>query len=274
MPEKSKGKAKRKSSKKGTGATRFFRAVGIIILVMFALSILMPILYKWVNPPITPLMVIRKVQNGGPIEHEWVPLENISSYMVRCAIASEDGNFLGHSGFDYIAINQAIQERESGRRKRGASTISQQTAKNVFLWPKSSWVRKGFESYFTFMIEHIWGKERIMEVYLNVIEMGPGIYGAEAAAEHYFHTTAERLTLRQSALITACYPAPLKRSASNPSSYVRKRASQVQAQSGAVGRVSFDEESIAKAHKRYEARSKRAKEKVLDKAEKKITDKF
>lgn len=267
-------KTKKSKGKKKSSGKSFFRVLGKIILALFVLSILMPVIYKWVNPPVTPLMIIRKVQIGAPIEKDWKSLDEISPNMVKCAIASEDGNFLGHRGFDYIAINQAIKERESGRRKRGASTISQQTAKNVFLWPKSSWVRKGFESYYTFLIERIWGKERIMEVYLNVIEMGTGVYGAEAAAQHYFNTSADKLTLRQSALITACYPAPLKRDAAHPSRYVKKRASQVQRQSGAVGRVNFDEESIRKARERYEKRARESKEKVFDKAEQKIKDKF
>lgn len=270
-------KTKKKTpSKKSTKGSRFFsiffRVILFTALGLFALSLLMPVVYKWVNPPITPLMVIRKVTIGAPIEHKWKDLEEISPNMARCAIASEDHNFLGHKGFDYIAINQAIQERESGRRKRGASTISQQTAKNVFLWPKSSWFRKGCESYFTFLIEHIWGKERIMEVYLNVIEMGTGIYGAEAAAEHYFNTTADKLTLQQCALITACYPAPLKRDAGHPSSYLNKRARQIRAQLG--GTVRFDDETIRAAQERYEKRSKKSKQKVMDKAEKTITDKF
>ena len=270
--EKSQTKPKSKKSSKRSTGKKVWRGILYVLIGLFALSILMPVAYKWINPPFTPLMIIRKIQIGAPIEHEWRPLEEISPNMARCAIASEDHNFLGHSGFDYIAINQALQERESGRRKRGASTISQQTAKNVFLWPKSSWLRKGFESYFTFLIEHIWGKERIMEVYLNVIEMGTGIYGAEAAAEHCFNTTADKLTLQQCALITACYPAPLKRDAGHPSKYMKKRANQIKGQLG--GTVRYDEETVRKAHERYEKRAKKSKEKVFDKAEKKITDKF
>ena len=158
---------KKKAGKKRGFWGKLFRFIGFVILIGFVLSILTTVAYKWINPPITPLMVIRKVQLGAPIEHEWRDLEEISPYMVQCAIASEDNNFLGHKGFDWGAIDRAIEERESGRRKRGASTISQQTAKNVFLWPKSSWVRKGFEVYYTFLIENIWGKERIMEIYLN-----------------------------------------------------------------------------------------------------------
>ena len=246
--------AKKKSApagKKRGFFFKFFKIMGITLLVLFVLSILTTLLYRWVNPPVTPLMVIRKVQYGYSIEKEWRDLDHISKNMVQCAVASEDNRFLGHKGFDMAAIDRAIEEREKGIRKRGASTISQQTAKNVFLWPKSSWVRKGCEVYFTFLIEHIWGKERIMEVYLNVIEMGPGIYGAEAAAQHYFHTTADRLTLRQAALITACYPSPLHRNPARPTPYLNKRAAQIMALSSKVGRIRFDENTIAAARERY-----------------------
>ncbi len=261
--------AKKKSAttgKKRGFFFKFFKIIGITLLVLFLLSIFTTVLYRWVNPPVTPLMVIRKVQYGYSIEKEWRDLEDISPNMVQCAVASEDNRFLGHKGFDMAAIDRAIEEREKGIRKRGASTISQQTAKNVFLWPNSSWVRKGCEVYFTFLIEHIWGKERIMEVYLNVIEMGPGIYGAEAAAQHYFHTTADRLTLRQAALITACYPLPLHRNPARPTPYLNKRAAQIMALSGKVGRVRFDDNTIAAARERYlkkeeqrKARKKKAK---------------
>ena len=182
-----------KSKKRG-----FWRVLGQVVLICFLLSIFVTILFRWVNPPVTPLMVIRKVQHGYSIEKKWKPIEEISPNMYKAAIASEDNYFLGHRGFDVIAIDQAVKEREHGR-KRGASTISQQTAKNVFLWPRSSWIRKGFEVYYTFLIETFWSKERIMEVYLNVIEMGPGIYGAEAAAQHYFHCSAKHLSARQAA---------------------------------------------------------------------------
>ena len=247
--------AKKKSAPSGKKRGfffKFFKIMGITMLVLFVLSILTTLLYRWVNPPVTPLMLIRKVQYGYSIEQEWRPLDQISPYMVQCAVASEDNRFLGHRGFDRAAIDRAIEEREKGIRKRGASTISQQTAKNVFLWPRSSWVRKGCEVYFTFLIEHLWGKERIMEVYLNVIEMGPGIYGAEAAAQHYFHTTADRLTLRQAALITACYPSPLHRNPARPTPYLNKRAAQIIALSGKVGRIRFTDKNIEAARERYQ----------------------
>ena len=256
-----KGKKPKKSKKQRDFFGKMFVFIGKALLFLFIASILLTILYRWVNPPVTPLMVIRKVTIGAPIEKEWKDLDEISPNMVKCAVASEDNNFLGHNGFDWIAIDRAIEERESGRRKRGASTISQQTAKNVFLWPKSSWVRKGCEVYFTFLIENIWNKERIMEVYLNVSEMGEGVYGAEAAAQHYFHTSAKKLTLQQSALITACYPNPLKRNPAKPTAYLNKRAGQIISLTHKLGKIKFDDETIEKAHQRYEKRNAERKAK-------------
>ena len=238
----------KKGNKKKRG---FWKILGLIILLFFLLSLFFTIIFRWINPPVTPLMVLRKVQYGHPIEKKWKPIEEISPYMYKAAIASEDNYFLGHNGFDVIAIDQAVKERKSGTRKRGASTISQQTAKNVFLWPKSSWLRKGFEVYYTFLIETFWGKERIMEVYLNVIEMGPGIYGAEAAAQHYFHCNAKHLSSYQAALITACYPAPLKRNPAHPSGYVSHQASVIQGRMAKYGNPKFTDEYIKGCRQRY-----------------------
>ena len=163
--------------------------------------------------------------------------------------------------FNIGQIERAMKENEKGKRKLGASTISQQTAKNVFLWPSRSWVRKGCEVYFTFLIEHFWSKERIMEVYLNVIEMGDGIYGCEAAAQHYFHKSAKSLTRREAALITACYPAPLKRNPAKPTAYLNRRATQISALSLKFGKIKFDEESLRKAEERYQKREEKRKAK-------------
>lgn len=229
----------------------FWKVFGLVILICFLLSIFFPLIFRWINPPVTPLMVIRKIQYGYSIEKKWKPIEEISSNMYKAAIASEDNYFLGHNGFDVIAIDQAVQERKHGTRKRGGSTISQQTAKNVFLWPKSSWIRKGFETYYTFLIETFWSKERIMEVYLNVIEMGPGIYGAEAAAQHYFHCSAKHLSAHQAALITACYPAPLKRNPGRPSGYVSRQAGVIQGRMARYGNPKFTDEYIKGCRERY-----------------------
>lgn len=177
-------------------------------------------------------MFIRCVQNfhyNKPvaIHHSWVPLEGMSKYMPVAVIASEDQNFLQHHGFDFTAIEQAIDERKTKKRNRGASTISQQTAKNVFLWPTSSWLRKGFEVYFTVLIELCWSKERIVEIYLNSIEMGPNIYGVEAVAKRHFGCNASNLTRSNCALIAATLPNPIKYSSFRPSGYMRKRQKQI-----------------------------------------------
>jgi monofunctional biosynthetic peptidoglycan transglycosylase len=197
--------------------------------------------------------MLSRAIGGASINKTWKNIEDISPNMIAAAIASEDNNFLGHSGFDFIAIEDAITEYKQGKRKRqrGASTISQQTAKNVFLWQGRSWLRKGLEVYFTFLIENLWTKERIMEVYLNVIEMGDGIYGTEAAAQTYFHTSAKNLSKWQSALITACYPNPRKRNPAKPSTYINKRANQILALMPKIGNTEFTSENIKKAKERY-----------------------
>lgn len=157
------------------------------------------------------------------MKHKWVPKEKISRHLPMAVIASEDNRFASHNGFDFKEISKAIEENKKRKKARGASTISQQTAKNVFLWPSSSWIRKGFEVYFTVLIELMWDKERIMEVYLNSIEMGDGIYGAEAVAKAHFHTTASQLTRKQCALIAASLPNPRKYNSGKPSPYMYKR---------------------------------------------------
>lgn len=157
------------------------------------------------------------------LEKKWKPLEEISPSLQLAVVCSEDQNFLKHNGFDFGAIKKAFEHNKKSKRKRGASTISQQTAKNVFLWDGRSWVRKGFEVYFTFLIELFWSKERIMEVYLNAIEMGPGIYGAEAASQAYFKKSAKDISKQQAATISAILPSPLKYNAKNPSTYLQGR---------------------------------------------------
>lgn len=226
------------------------RVVSRTLTVLFLFSTILTLVYRWVDPPITPLMIARAL-DGAPIDKQWTDLENISPDLVRASIASEDNNFLGHRGFDVGAIYEAIDEHHRGKRRRGASTISQQTAKNVFLWSGRSWLRKGLEVYFTFLIEHLWGKERIMEVYLNVIEMGDGVYGAEAAAGKYFGRQASQLTRRQSALIAACYPDPRRRNPAAPTAYLNKRASQIERLMPLMGTIAFDDECISAARERY-----------------------
>jgi monofunctional biosynthetic peptidoglycan transglycosylase len=186
------------------------------------------ILFRWLPVPLTPLMLIRCVEQKADgekmvLKHDWVALEEISPKLQLAVVCSEDQNYLNHYGFDFKAIEKAMKANEEGRKLRGASTISQQTAKNVFLWPGRSYLRKGFEVYFTLLIELVWSKERIMEVYLNSIEMGKGVYGAEAAAEYWFHKKAKLLSKDESAAIAAILPLPQKYSANPPSAYVEKR---------------------------------------------------
>ena len=206
------------------------------IALLFVSSILIVVAYRFLPVFATPLMFIRcyqQVKNGEDLKlhHDWVSLEKMSIYMPVAVIASEDQNFMSHHGFDFDAIERAAKENMSGKKRvRGGSTISQQTAKNVFLWPGRSWVRKGLEAYFTFLIEMMWSKQRIMEVYLNSIEMGDGIYGVEAVAEQHFSTTAENLTRSQCALIAATLPNPLKFNSAAPSNYMKKRQRWIEVQ--------------------------------------------
>lgn len=184
----------------------------------------MVVIYKWVPVPFTPLMAIRYFENPDEdIRHNWVAMENISGNLKVAVIASEDQNFPNHDGFDYEAIQKAMEDNKKGRRVRGASTISQQTAKNVFLWPQRSWFRKGLEVYFTFWIELLWSKERILEVYLNSIEMGKGIYGAEAASQAWFGKSAVNLTAYEAAAIAAILPNPRHYKAKPASSFIQGR---------------------------------------------------
>jgi len=199
-------------------------------VAFFASTILSVAILRWVPVWFTPLMFIRlseQVSKGEELKmhHHWVSLDKMASSLPTAVMASEDANFLDHNGFDYKAIEKAAMRniKHPEKNKLGASTISQQTAKNVFLWPGRSWVRKGLEVYFTVLIEIMWSKERIMEVYLNSIEMGDGIYGAEAVAEHHFHVTAADLTRSQSALIAVSLPNPRRFNSANPSSYMLKR---------------------------------------------------
>lgn len=206
----------------------------------------------------TPLMFIRsgeKIANGESptVEHQWVPLSQISHNMPQAVMASEDNLFLEHNGFDLEAIAQAQKEARQGKRERGASTISQQTAKNVFLWPSHSWVRKGFEVYFTALIELIWGKERIMEVYLNSIEMGDGVYGVAAASKYKFNTSPGDLTKKQAALIATTLPAPLKRDSANPTPWMNKRSNQIIDLMGKIKKFPYPESSDETAQKDEDA---------------------
>jgi monofunctional glycosyltransferase len=202
------------------------------LLWFFGLSIFSVVFFKFVPVLFTPLMVIRAVENKidgkeNYFSHDWEPIENISVNLQKAVIASEDGTFLSHNGFDFTAMQKAYKSNERGRRIKGGSTISQQTAKNVFLWQGRSYLRKGLEAYFTVLIELIWGKERIMEVYLNSIEMGNGVYGAQAASEHWYRKDASSLTKKQAAGIAAILPNPRKYRATSSSSYINRRKDKI-----------------------------------------------
>ena len=205
-----------------------------IVGAFFASTILAVVAYRFVPVYVTPLMLIRVVENTFSDEyevkweHNWVPLKEMSKYMPVAVMASEDARFLKHHGFDYDAIQKAVKHNKTAKTKHGASTITQQTAKNVFLWPGRSWVRKGLEMYFTVLIEVLWCKERIMEVYLNSIEMGNGVYGADACAKENFGKTAAELSRADCALIAATLPNPRKFSSKNPSAYMLKRQARIQ----------------------------------------------
>ena len=211
---------------------RILRYIRNLIIFFFASTILSVVALRFIPVYITPLMVIRSVEQlvkGEKVamKHKWVPKEKISRHLPMAVIASEDNRFASHNGFDFKEISKAIEENKKRKKARGASTISQQTAKNVFLWPQSSWVRKGFEVYFTFLIELFWSKERIMEVYLNSIEMGKGIYGAQATAKYKFNTTAAKLSSGRCALIAATLPNPIRFNSAKPSAYLLKRQKQI-----------------------------------------------
>ena len=223
---------------------KIFRWFWKAMLWFFGLSIVSVILFKWVPIPFTPLMVTRivefKLDGGDAIySHDWVPLEEISPNLQKAVIASEDGNFLKHSGFDFKAMQKAYKSNKKGKKLKGGSTISQQTAKNVFLWQGRSYLRKGLEAYFTVLIELIWGKERIMEVYLNSIEMGNGVYGAQAAARHWYSTTAQDLTSKEAAGIAAILPNPRKYKASNSSSFISHRKEKIMRVMRHVGKIDY-----------------------------------
>jgi monofunctional glycosyltransferase len=223
----------RKKSAAKSGTKRFFSFLKRLVFWFFVVTILWVVVYRFINPPVTWLMLQRGVERklGGKewqIEKRWRDIDELSSNLKKAAIGGEDAHFLTHNGFDVQAIERAYAKNQAGRRTRGASTISQQTAKNVFLWPGRSWVRKGFEVYFTALIEVLWGKKRIMEVYLNVIETGDGLYGAEAAARHYFGKSAESLSRRQSSLLIAVLPNPLRWSPARPTAYINRKARLIQ----------------------------------------------
>ncbi|MHC1707960.1 MAG: monofunctional biosynthetic peptidoglycan transglycosylase [Bacteroidales bacterium] len=232
-------------AKKKNFLGKIWRIIRWIIILFFGSSILLTILYRFVPPPFTPLMLIRvteQLTGSDPVrlKKDWVSLDKISNNLEQAVVAAEDNEFMEHYGFDFEAIKKAQEYNKKHKRTKGASTISQQTAKNVFLWPQRSWVRKGLEVYFTGLIEVFWGKRRIMEVYLNVIEMGKGIYGAEMAARTYFNKPASKLTKAESALIAACLPNPRLYSVAKPSPYIIRKQGRILMIMNKIEKVDFE----------------------------------
>jgi monofunctional biosynthetic peptidoglycan transglycosylase len=216
-----------------------------LVLGFAVLSVLTTILLRFVPPPVTPLMVIRGLEGmaagkGFVIRKNWQPLNRISPAMVRAVIAAEDQKFVHHFGFDVDSISKAYVNNRDGGRRKGGSTITQQTAKNIFLWPGGSYLRKGIEAYFTLLLELFWNKERIIEVYLNIAELGPGVYGVESAARIYYHTSARRLTARQAAMLAAILPAPRQWSPARPTGYLVHRQRWILQQMRNLGPLSLN----------------------------------
>ncbi|MDB5061756.1 MAG: monofunctional biosynthetic peptidoglycan transglycosylase [Mucilaginibacter sp.] len=219
---------KKSKSKRGGIFKLVFRIIKLAAIVFVAASLFGVLLFRFVNPPFTLLMIQRGFERKARgldwrIDKQWVDFDSIADPMKRAAVAAEDQTFLENHGFDFNAIQRAIRKNQKSKKLIGGSTITQQTAKNVFLYPGRSFVRKGFEAWFTVLIEAFWSKKRIMEVYLNVIEMGDGIYGIEAASQAYFHKPASKLTNRQAAAIAVIFPSPLKWSATQPTRYLKRR---------------------------------------------------
>lgn len=229
---------------KGIGKL-IWRFVRLFVIAFIGISLLGVIAYRFINPPFTWLMIGRGFERKAAgkdwkIDKEWRDLDEMSPYMPRAAVAAEDATFLNNVGFDFKAIERAAKKNHKGKKVIGGSTITQQTAKNVFLWSGRSWLRKGLEAYFTVLIQIFWSKERVMEVYLNVIEMGDGIYGTQAAAQAYFHKDAKDLTRSQCAAIASIFPSPLHWSPTNPTKYVRHRQYLIKRNMKIIGPLEFD----------------------------------
>lgn len=226
----------------GAMVRRIFRWIFRIAVAFFVISVGLTLLYRFVDPPLTPLMLIRPIEGIAAgnlvwIDKEWISIDKVDRDLLRSVIASEDARFFTHDGIDWKALEaaRAYNERQKGKKIRGASTISNQCARNAFLWLGRNYIRKGLEWYFTYLMEFIWGKKRILEVYINIIEWGDGIYGVEAAAQEYFGVSAADLTPRQAALLTAVLPNPRRWSPAHPTAYINKRAATIQSRARSIG---------------------------------------
>ena len=224
---------------------RFLRGLLLAVVAWMAITIAAVVAFRWINPPFTAFMVQSRIgalfsnQPGFEFHHEWRDWDQISKYAAIAVVASEDQLFPEHNGFDFRQIDKALEARERGRRVRGASTISQQVAKNLFLWPGQSWFRKGLEAGITVLIETAWSKRRILEVYLNIAEFGRGTFGVQAASRRYFRKDASRLTREDAALLAAVLPAPRHYKAEAPSRFVRSRQAWILGQMAALGGTSY-----------------------------------
>lgn len=233
------GKVGAASPKRRSLPFRLAKMLAKLVLAFVLTSLLLVVLFRFVNPPITLTMLGDMVQ-GHRVTKRWMPIERIDRTMPRAVIAAEDARFCQHNGFDFDAIQAAYRRNQSGKRVRGGSTISQQTAKNVFLWQGGGYARKGLEAWFTVLIENIWGKRRIMEVYLNVAETGIGTYGVNAGSLRYFKHDASRMTTREAAQIAAVLPLPKKRAGIAPRGYTRRYGNSITARIGVVRNDGLD----------------------------------
>ena len=227
------------SRSKRTPVYRFGFFIGRTVLYLLVASLLWVVAYRFIPPPITATM-LGDVVAGRGLSKDWMSIDTIDPVMARAVIAAEDAKFCSHGGFDREAIQKAMKNNARGRRIRGGSTISQQTAKNAFLWQGGGFFRKGLEAYFTLLIENIWGKRRIMEVYLNIAETGIGTYGVNAGSQRYFGHDADQMTSVEAARIAAILPLPKKRDAAAPKGYTRRYGNRIKARSGAVKRDALD----------------------------------
>ncbi len=208
--------------------------------MLIGLSLLVTLALRWINPPYTSFMIVQRVSSDFvPYKINWAPLNEISPHLLIAVVASEDQKFPNHHGFDLKAIQSALEANKTNRRIRGASTITQQVAKNIFLWPKKSLFRKGLEAYFSLLIEILWPKWRILEVYLNVAEFGPNIFGVKNAAYTHFKKPTEQLSVYEASLLAAVLPNPHKLHASKPSHYVQQRAEHITTQARSLGGVAY-----------------------------------
>jgi monofunctional biosynthetic peptidoglycan transglycosylase len=217
---------------------KIFKLVAITAAGLMAISLAIPIGLRWLPPPTSAFMLQSEAPNPT-LRYHWIPWQHISPHLPIAVVASEDQKFPHHWGFDLDAIGKAIDENKWRKRPRGASTITQQVAKNLFLWSGQSYLRKGLEAYFTMVIELVWPKRRIIEVYLNIAQFGPGIYGVEAASRTFFSKPASRIVKSEAALLAAVLPNPRKLKAANPTDYVRQRAREIEAQMEQLGGAAY-----------------------------------